>query len=107
MRNVDGLFRVQQALRAWILEHASGQSQDFCDAYAARVFHTCEVAARYLFEISEADMYAYRQGSTCKTVLISTCISWSCTRPLKGCTTSLKGRARIDWGDCSWRFPVG
>lgn len=61
MRNVDGLFRTQQILRAWILGHANECSRDFCDAYAARVFHTCEVAARYLFEISETDMDAYRQ----------------------------------------------
>ncbi|MEY8561784.1 glycosyltransferase family 2 protein [Eggerthellaceae bacterium 3-80] len=60
MRNVDGLFRVAQTMRAWLYEHGQEYSQAFCDAFCARTFDTYHVAARYLFEIDEADVDAYR-----------------------------------------------
>lgn len=60
MRNVDGLFQVAQVMRAWIHEQGGEYSQDFRDAYAARVFDTYQIAARYLFEIPETDVEAYR-----------------------------------------------
>lgn len=60
MRNVDGLFRVAQALRGWLYEQGGNYSQEFCDAFGARVFDTYHVAARYLFDIDEADVNAYR-----------------------------------------------
>lgn len=62
MRNVDGLFHVGQTLRAWISEHAHEYSSEFCDWYTRRVFDTYNIAARYLFEIREEDMTAYRNG---------------------------------------------
>lgn len=62
MRNVDGLFQVAQVMRAWIHEHANEYPQDFRDAYAARVFDTYQIAARYLFEIPGADVEAYREA---------------------------------------------
>ncbi len=62
MRNVDGLFRVAQTLRAWLYEQEGCYSQEFCDAFGARVFDTYHVAARYLFDIDEADVDAYRDS---------------------------------------------
>ena len=62
MRNVDGLFRVAQDLGAWLDGHAGDYPQAFRDAYAARVFDTCHVAARYLFEIPEEDVERYRDA---------------------------------------------
>ena len=105
MRNVDGLFRVQQALRAWILEHASGQSQDFCDAYAARVFYTCEVAARYLFEISEADMYAYRQGLNLQDRVDFDLHILELHKALKGVYDELEGSRTYRLGRLFLAFP--
>ncbi len=62
MRNVQGLFVVAQTMRAWMGEHAAEFGTDFCDAYSFRIAHTYDVAARYLFEIPEAEVLAYRDS---------------------------------------------
>ena len=62
-----GLFYLLRAegstsLGAWLDGHADDYPQAFRDAYAARVFDTCHVAARYLFEIPEEDVERYRDA---------------------------------------------
>lgn len=60
MKNVHGLAVGAQLMEDWLLEHVGEYSAQFCDAYAARIADTREVAARYLADISEADVEAYR-----------------------------------------------
>lgn len=64
MKNVHGLFVSAQFLQAWIDEHAPELPEDFRAAFIARVFDTFNVAARYLFEIPESDVEAYRAKLT-------------------------------------------
>lgn len=61
IRNVAGLFHVAQVMRRWIFEHAQEHSQEFCDAYAKRVFDTYNIPARYLFDIPEKDVQDFRE----------------------------------------------
>ena len=105
MRNVDGLFRTQQTLRAWILDHANECSSDFCDAYAARVFHTCEVAARYLFEITEADMNAYRKGLNLQDRVDFDLHILELHKALKGVYDELEGSRTYRLGRLFLAFP--
>lgn len=64
MKNVHGLFVSAQHLQAWIDEYAPEVSEDFRAAYVQRVFDTYNVAARYLFEIPDKDVQAYRDKLT-------------------------------------------
>ena len=49
-------------MQEWLAAHAGEYSREFCEAYAWRTSDTREVAARYLREIDEADVAAYREG---------------------------------------------
>lgn len=62
MRNVHGLAVTAQHMQEWLAAHAGEYSREFCEAYAWRTSDTREVAARYLREIDEADVAAYRKG---------------------------------------------
>lgn len=67
MRNVHGLFTVAQTLRSWLDREAPNYSRAFCDAFAARVYDTYHIAARYLFDIDENDVEVYRDGLDART----------------------------------------
>ena len=58
------------------MAHAAEFSPDFCAAYAWRTADTREVAARYLLQIDEEDVEAYRDGLEPTILLLSTCTSW-------------------------------
>lgn len=60
MRNVHGLTVTTQRMQEWLMAHAAEFSPDFCAAYAWRTADTREVAARYLLQIDEEDVEAYR-----------------------------------------------
>ena len=62
MRNVHGLAVTAQGMQEWLESHADEYSDDFCEAYAWRTADTREVAARYLLDIEESDVAAYRAG---------------------------------------------
>lgn len=62
MRNVHGLTVTTQHMQEWLMAHAAEFSPDFCAAYAWRTADTREVAARYLLQIDEEDVEAYRDG---------------------------------------------
>lgn len=62
MRNVHGLAVAAQRMQEWLTAHAGEFSRDFCEVYAWRTSDTREVAARYMREIDEADVQAYREG---------------------------------------------
>lgn len=62
MKNVHGLTAGAQLMEDWLLDHVDAYPADFCDAYSARIADTREVAARYLSDISQADIDEYRAG---------------------------------------------
>lgn len=60
MKNVHGLAHGAQIMENWLLAQADDYPARFVDAYAARIADTREVAARYLADISDKDVDAYR-----------------------------------------------
>ena len=62
MRNVHGLTVTTQHMQEWLMAHAAEFSPDFCAAYACRTADTREVAARYLLQIDEEDVEAFRHA---------------------------------------------
>lgn len=68
MNNVDGMFKAGQIMWNWLNGHASDPryQEDFLDAMAARILDNFEVAARYLWDIDQRDMKAYRDTLTLK-----------------------------------------
>lgn len=62
MRNVHGLAVGAQEMQNWLLAHAEEYPAEFCEAYAARIADTREVAASYLNEIEPESVEEYRAG---------------------------------------------
>ncbi len=62
MRNVHGLAVGAQEMQDWLLSHEANYSADFCEAYAARIADTREVAASYMNDIDPESVEEYRAG---------------------------------------------
>ena len=62
MRNVHGLAVGAQEMQNWLLAHAEEYPAEFCEAYAARIADTREVAASYMNDIEPESVEEYRAG---------------------------------------------
>jgi glycosyltransferase involved in cell wall biosynthesis len=64
MKNVHGLAVGAQLMQNWLLANYAQFAPEFCQAYAARIADTREVAAGYLNGIDAKDVESYRASLT-------------------------------------------
>lgn len=62
LRNITGLFIVQQDMDAWLRIHAEEYSSEFCDWYAHRVFDTRHDLARDILFVGNDQVSLFREG---------------------------------------------
>lgn len=104
-KNLKGLFTVAQTMNRWLHEHADEYSRAFVDAYAARTFHTYHVAARYLFEIPEAEVQEFRDSLSVRDRIDFDMHVVEVYRRIKGVYDEMEGSRTYRLGRVFLAFP--